>query len=68
MTGYLRGQSLNVNSLIHIPGWGNFKMSQIDSPPDPFTDKLGQEIKVLDVAVPEKQVSSFYSMRIRVQS
>lgn len=36
LTGYLRGQSLNVNQLIHIPGWGDFQMSQIDSSDDPY--------------------------------
>lgn len=37
LTGYLRGTSLNVNSLIHIPGLGDFQMSQIDALADPYT-------------------------------
>ena len=36
VSGYIRGQSLSVNSLVHIPGWGDFQMSQIDAPVDPY--------------------------------
>lgn len=36
VSGFVRGKSINVNSLIHIPGWGNFQLSQIDYPADPF--------------------------------
>ena len=36
MTGYLRGQNLSVNSLVHIPGWGDFQMLQIDAERDPY--------------------------------
>lgn len=35
VTGYLRGTTLSVNQLIHIPGLGDFQMIQIDAPPDP---------------------------------
>ncbi|KAI8788042.1 pre-rRNA-processing protein TSR1 [Biomphalaria glabrata] len=35
LTGYLRGKSLDVNKLIHLPGWGDFQMSQIDQLEDP---------------------------------
>ncbi|KAI5740470.1 hypothetical protein M8J76_004157 [Diaphorina citri] len=35
VTGYLRGQNLSVNSLVHIPGWGDFQMLQIDISDDP---------------------------------
>lgn len=37
VTGYLRGAPLSVNSLIHIPGLGDFQMSRIDAPVDPFS-------------------------------
>lgn len=30
VSGYLRGQSLDVNQLVHIPGLGDYQMSQID--------------------------------------
>lgn len=36
ITGHLRGIPLDVNSLIHIPGLGDFQMSHIDLAPDPF--------------------------------
>ncbi|XP_015927815.2 pre-rRNA-processing protein TSR1 homolog [Parasteatoda tepidariorum] len=36
VSGYIRGQPLNVNSLVHIPGWGTFQMSQVTSFADPF--------------------------------
>ncbi|XP_043910314.1 pre-rRNA-processing protein TSR1 homolog isoform X2 [Protopterus annectens] len=36
VSGYVRGQTLNVNSLIHLVGQGDFQMSQIDAPPDPI--------------------------------
>lgn len=36
VTGHLRGISLDVNSLIHIPNLGDFQMSQIDLAVDPF--------------------------------
>ena len=35
MTGYLRGRALSVNGLVHLPGWGDFQMSQIDAAHDP---------------------------------
>lgn len=35
-SGYIRGQTLNVNSLVHIVGHGDFQMSQIDAPADPY--------------------------------
>ena len=31
VTGYLRGMPLDVNSLVHIPGLGDFQMNQIDN-------------------------------------
>ncbi|VFV35204.1 pre-rrna-processing protein tsr1 [Lynx pardinus] len=36
ISGYIRGQTLNVNSLLHIIGQGDFQMKQIDAPIDPF--------------------------------
>lgn len=36
VTGFLRGTPLDVNSLVHIPGLGDFQMNQIDSPSDPY--------------------------------
>lgn len=36
VTGFLRGTPLDVNGLVHIPGLGDFQMSQIDAPVDPY--------------------------------
>ncbi|TKC47295.1 hypothetical protein EI555_006482 [Monodon monoceros] len=36
ISGYVRGQALNVNNLLHIVGHGDFQMKQIDAPMDPF--------------------------------
>ncbi|XP_029467360.1 pre-rRNA-processing protein TSR1 homolog [Rhinatrema bivittatum] len=36
VSGYIRGQTLNVNSLLHIVGQGDFQMSQIDAATDPL--------------------------------
>ncbi|XP_051848111.1 pre-rRNA-processing protein TSR1 homolog isoform X2 [Antechinus flavipes] len=36
LSGYVRGQTLNVNRLLHIVGHGDFQIKQIDAPTDPF--------------------------------
>lgn len=36
VSGYVRGRSLNVNSLVHIVGHGDFQMSQVDATPEPY--------------------------------
>uniref|UniRef100_A0A8B9R7Z5 Pre-rRNA-processing protein TSR1 homolog n=1 Tax=Anas platyrhynchos TaxID=8839 RepID=A0A8B9R7Z5_ANAPL len=37
VSGFVRGQPLDVNSLVHIVGHGDFQMSQVDAPPDPLS-------------------------------
>lgn len=37
ITGFLRGSTLSVNGLVHIPGLGDFQMSQIDAASDPYS-------------------------------
>ncbi|XP_054022822.1 pre-rRNA-processing protein TSR1 homolog [Dryobates pubescens] len=37
VSGFVRGQTLSVNSLVHIVGHGDFQMSQVDAPPDPLS-------------------------------
>jgi hypothetical protein len=37
VTGYLRSQCLDVNGLVHLPGWGDFQMTQVDVLADPNT-------------------------------
>ncbi|BFZ06780.1 hypothetical protein BsWGS_09819 [Bradybaena similaris] len=36
VSGYLRGKNLNVNQLVHLPGLGDFQMSQINETNDPY--------------------------------
>ncbi|XP_075052781.1 pre-rRNA-processing protein TSR1 homolog [Mixophyes fleayi] len=57
VSGYVRGQELNVNKLIHIVGHGDFLMSQIDAPHDPYPlnphargtkTKKGQDMEIAD--------------------
>ncbi|XP_077150607.1 pre-rRNA-processing protein TSR1 homolog [Ranitomeya variabilis] len=55
VSGYVRGQELNVNRLIHIVGHGDFQMSQIDASPDPYPlnprvhkSKKGQDVEMAD--------------------
>lgn len=43
VTGYIRGQPLSVNSLVHIPGWGDFQMSQIDATDDQHPLDIGRK-------------------------
>jgi pre-rRNA-processing protein TSR1 len=39
VSGYVRGRPLSVNGLLHIPGLGDFQMTQITAPPDPHPVK-----------------------------
>jgi len=58
VSGFLRGQPLSVNSLIHIPGWGDFQMEQIDLTSNNCikTYNNKDELIVLDIANPKLQV------------
>lgn len=31
MTGYVRGESFDVNRLVHIVGWGDYQINRIDA-------------------------------------
>ncbi|XP_072027418.1 pre-rRNA-processing protein TSR1 homolog [Amphiura filiformis] len=35
VSGFVRGCALSVNSLVHLPGLGDYQLQQIDMPPDP---------------------------------
>ncbi|XP_051167927.1 pre-rRNA-processing protein TSR1 homolog isoform X1 [Leptopilina boulardi] len=37
VSGYLRGQPLSANELIHLTGFGDFQISRIDAPEDPYS-------------------------------
>jgi pre-rRNA-processing protein TSR1 len=63
-TGYVRGPSLSANGLVHIPGFGDFQMKQIDAAEDPHPLLLGKresvqamesETGTLEVADPSMQ-------------
>ncbi|XP_074621651.1 pre-rRNA-processing protein TSR1 homolog [Acropora palmata] len=36
VSGFVRGTTMSVNRLVHLPGCGDFQLSQIDAPSDPF--------------------------------
>lgn len=60
VSGFLRGQPLSVNSLIHIPGWGDFQMEQIDLTANNFIKSfIGKDMQttVLEIANPKLQAS-----------
>lgn len=69
ITGFLRGNTLSVNGLVHIPGLGDFQMSQIDAPVDPYSlekdkkndtceDEQGRQlVKILQEAEAARQES-----------
>jgi pre-rRNA-processing protein TSR1 len=49
MTGYVRHQPMCVNSLVHIPGWGDFRMSRIHAPEDPHPLEKGRKGNVKEL-------------------
>ncbi|CAM5164320.1 unnamed protein product [Eretmochelys imbricata] len=60
VSGFVRGRTLNVNSLVHIVGHGDFQMTQVDAPPDPFSlnprmakdqQRKGQDMEIQDDSV-----------------
>uniref|UniRef100_A0A914WYA7 Pre-rRNA-processing protein TSR1 homolog n=1 Tax=Plectus sambesii TaxID=2011161 RepID=A0A914WYA7_9BILA len=64
VSGYMRGPALSVNGLVHLPGWGDFQMKQIDLTPDPHPltegkrkNEMDEGAKVLEVADQAKQTS-----------
>nr|XP_023024450.1 pre-rRNA-processing protein TSR1 homolog [Leptinotarsa decemlineata] len=65
ITGYLRGAALSVNQLVHIPGLGDFQMSQIDAPFDNhkfdkknFMESGKQSVtRILEISDPSQQES-----------
>ncbi|XP_050307223.1 pre-rRNA-processing protein TSR1 homolog [Anthonomus grandis grandis] len=68
VTGYLKGGTLSVNQLVHIPGLGDFQLAQIDAPFDPnrvektrnkddSMDTGTTTIRVLEKCDPAKQES-----------
>lgn len=60
VSGFLRGRSINVNNLVHIPNWGDFQLKQIDGVPDPYLlSKKGMDMEseqVQTLAVPDPSI------------
>jgi hypothetical protein len=64
LSGYLRGNDLDVNGLIHLSGYGDFQIERIDSPKDPHpyvsgrrNDDMGDADVTLAIPNPEEQAS-----------
>lgn len=63
VTGFLRGTPLDVNGLIHIAGLGDFQMSQIEAPQDPYkldksrSAEILPEVRMVAKADQKKQTS-----------
>eukprot|EP00002_Diphylleia_rotans_P024982 TRINITY_DN4933_c0_g1_i1.p1 TRINITY_DN4933_c0_g1~~TRINITY_DN4933_c0_g1_i1.p1 ORF type:complete len:737 (+),score=182.10 TRINITY_DN4933_c0_g1_i1:263-2473(+) len=64
ISGYLRGNLLSANDLMHIPDFGDFQLIKIQSASDPCTAKRRQQIsdlendaQLLEEADPEKRES-----------
>lgn len=55
LSGYLRGQPLDVNQLVHIPGLGDFQMSQIDLVNHDSITNKSTSTTLFAKADPEKQ-------------
>merc|ERR1719237_1938441 len=54
ITGYIRGDKINVNRLIHIPGWKDFQLEKIEKLADPqafFKNKSGNDINMSELAM-----------------
>jgi len=65
--GYIRGTTLSVNSLVHIPGWGDYQMTRIETVSDPHpleiktnrreAEMVDEESQLLEEADPNLQES-----------
>ncbi|XP_013117052.2 pre-rRNA-processing protein TSR1 homolog [Stomoxys calcitrans] len=64
VTGFLRGTPLDVNGLVHITGLGDFQMSEIHAPQDPYrldksrnNQSMLPDIRLVAKADPARQTS-----------
>ena len=64
VTGYLRGHNLSVNGLVHIPGWGDFQMLQIDAVKDPYSQNVKSRAVIGQVSY-QSSISDIYIDRER---
>ena len=49
VSGYVRNRTLSANSLLHIPGFGDFQMEMIESSPDPHPISKRSSAKAMDI-------------------
>jgi len=54
--GYVRGTTLSVNSLVHIPGWGDYQMSRIETVTDPHPFEVKSSRKEAEMGDDEPQL------------
>lgn len=69
VSGFLKGQPLSVNSLIHIPGWGDFQMEKIDLTPNDFIKSfIAKDVHTitLEIANPTLQVCLFVYFQFKL--
>lgn len=52
ITGYLRGQSLSANDLMHLPQWGDYKISKIELAQEPIPLKKEKSHVMKDAIAP----------------
>eukprot|EP01120_Amphizonella_sp_Union-15-10_P010939 TRINITY_DN4544_c0_g1_i2.p1 TRINITY_DN4544_c0_g1~~TRINITY_DN4544_c0_g1_i2.p1 ORF type:complete len:793 (-),score=198.76 TRINITY_DN4544_c0_g1_i2:53-2431(-) len=63
VSGYLRGNKLNPNYLVHFPDYGDFQISQVSGPPDPnpsisrSEDSMNEKNQILGVSNPSERES-----------
>lgn len=57
LTGFIRGGvGVNVNRLVHVPGWGDFQVLSLQKQPDPWTMKERRnkdDVEMSDVVTPD---------------
>lgn len=45
VTGFVRGECLDVNRLVHIVGWGDYQINRIDAAVNPFSNSKARKEK-----------------------
>jgi pre-rRNA-processing protein TSR1 len=60
----VRGQPISTNSLVHITGWGDFQVSQIDAPNDPHPLEKRKNVNRKEVNTRSKNDTKDEGVRI----
>ncbi|KAK3744874.1 hypothetical protein QZH41_003654 [Actinostola sp. cb2023] len=67
VTGYLRGKALSANRLVHLAGFGDFQMSQIEVVADPYPSQIkGKTSKAGESSMPVDDESIAMDEGVRV--